>query len=164
METAEKKGVIVIDKGISIKQDKAIDIFSDPKLLKPYLEKVAKAVTVDPAKVVVNTDKGRKEIGSRSHRVSKIKVALTRVGKDSVIDLKAKVQAVNEGIKQGYKKGNLRKSIVSDPAASRKNTNTNTPAVIHCEIVPGEKLEITVMPKCFGSENVSRLKMLNPAP
>ena len=70
--------------------------------------------------------------------------------------------AVNEGIRQGYKEGYLRKSVVGDPII-RENTKDNTPGIIHYEIVPGDKLEITVAPKGFGSENMSRIFMLKPA-
>ena len=70
--------------------------------------------------------------------------------------------AVNEGVRKGYNEGYLRKSVVSDPII-RKNTNDNTPAIIHESIVPGEKVRITVSPKGFGSENMSRLFMLKPA-
>ena len=70
--------------------------------------------------------------------------------------------AVNEGVRQGYAEGYLRKSIVKDPLI-RENTKDNTPAVIHMDIVPGEELEITVAPKGFGSENMSRIFMLKPA-
>ncbi len=69
--------------------------------------------------------------------------------------------AVNEGVKIGYEKGLLRKSVVSDPL-NRVNTNDNTPAVIHLEMVSGEAVEITVAPKGFGSENMSRIYMLTP--
>ena len=70
--------------------------------------------------------------------------------------------AVNEGVRRGYEKGYLRKSVVSDPI-ERINTGDNTPAVIHCEIVPGDKVKITLAPKGFGSENMSRIFMLKPA-
>ena len=70
--------------------------------------------------------------------------------------------AVNEGVRKGYTEGYLRKSVVSDPLL-RVNTNDNTPAVIHYEIVPGEDVEITLAPKGFGSENMSRVYMLKPA-
>ena len=70
--------------------------------------------------------------------------------------------AVNEGVKIGYTEGLLRKSVVSDPLR-RVNTEDNTPAVIHTEIVAGDKVEITVAPKGFGSENMSKIKMLTPA-
>ena len=70
--------------------------------------------------------------------------------------------AINEGVRQGYAEGFLRKSVVKDPL-NRVNTGDNTPAVIHYDIVPGDKLKITVSPKGFGSENMSKLKMLRPA-
>ena len=70
--------------------------------------------------------------------------------------------AVNEGVKLGYTEGYLRKSVVRDPLF-RVNTGDNTPAMLYTEIVPGDKLEITVAPKGFGSENMSRLAMLRPS-
>lgn len=70
--------------------------------------------------------------------------------------------AINEGVREGYVEGYLRKSVVSDPLI-RENTKDNTPAVIHYSIVPGDKVEITVEPKGFGSENMSRVFMLKPA-
>lgn len=70
--------------------------------------------------------------------------------------------AINEGVRQGYTEGYLRKSVVKDPL-DRVNTKDNTPAVIYYNLVPGEKLKITVAPKGFGSENMSQIKMLKPA-
>lgn len=70
--------------------------------------------------------------------------------------------AINEGVREGYTEGFLRKSVVSDPLI-RKNTGDNTPAIIHYEIVPGDKVEIMCAPKGFGSENMSRVFMLKPA-
>ena len=70
--------------------------------------------------------------------------------------------AVNRGVKKGYTEGYLRKSVVADPI-KRVNTNDNTPAIIHYDLVEGENIKITFCPKGFGSENKSRLKMLNPA-
>lgn len=70
--------------------------------------------------------------------------------------------AINEGVRQGYVEGYLRKSVVKDPII-RENTKDNTPAVIHYNIVPGDKIDITVAPKGFGSENMSRVFMLKPA-
>lgn len=72
-------------------------------------------------------------------------------------------EAINEGVRQGYVEGYLRKSVVADPLFERKNTNDNTPALIHYEIVPGDKLKIIVAPKGFGSENMCQLKMLKPS-
>lgn len=89
-------------------------------------------------------------------------VIFLKVGQDLHIDGCSLTDAVNEGVRQGYQEGYLRKSIVSDPII-RENTKDNTPAVIHYEIVPGESLEITVAPKGFGSENMSRVYMLKPA-
>lgn len=71
-------------------------------------------------------------------------------------------EAINAGVKTGYEEGYLRKSVVNDPII-RKNTKDNTPAIIHTKIVDGEKLKITVAPKGFGSENMSRIFMLKPA-
>ena len=70
--------------------------------------------------------------------------------------------AINEGVRRGYQEGFLRKSVVGDPLI-RENTKDNTPAVIHYSIVPGSEIKITVAPKGFGSENMSRVFMLNPA-
>ena len=70
--------------------------------------------------------------------------------------------AVNQGVREGYAEGYLRKSVVGDPLL-RENTKDNTPAVIHTKIVPGDKVKITVAPKGFGSENMSRVCMLKPA-
>ncbi len=71
-------------------------------------------------------------------------------------------EAVNEGVRQGYEEGFLRKSVVKDPI-NRVNTKDNTPAVIYYDIVKGDKIKITVAPKGFGSENMSRIKMLKPS-
>ena len=72
-------------------------------------------------------------------------------------------EAVNEGVRQAYEKGYLRKSMVTHPFSSRVNTKNNTPAIIHTEIVPGNNLKITVVPKGGGAENMSRLVMLTPS-
>lgn len=71
--------------------------------------------------------------------------------------------AINQGVKEAYQEGYLRKSVVDDPVFERKNTKTNTPAIIYTDIVPGDKIEFIVMPKGFGSENMSTLGMLKPA-
>jgi len=71
-------------------------------------------------------------------------------------------EAVNEGVRQGYAEGYLRKSVVEDPLR-RVNTGDNTPAMLYTEMVPGDKIEITVAPKGFGSENMSQIKMLRPS-
>jgi len=71
-------------------------------------------------------------------------------------------QAINEGVRQGYKNGYLRLSLINDPIR-RENTNDNTPAMIYYDVVPGDSLKITVAPKGFGSENMSRIAMLRPS-
>lgn len=71
-------------------------------------------------------------------------------------------EAINEGVRQGYGDGYLRKSVVKDPL-NRVNTKDNTPAIIYYDIVPGDKMKITVAPKGFGSENMSQIKMLKPS-
>ena len=92
-----------------------------------------------------------------------IAVVYLEVGQDVHIDGGDLYEAVHEGVRRGYDKGHLRKSMVNYPFSSRVNTNDNTPAVIHTDIVPGDRLRITVVPKGGGSENMSRLFMLTPA-
>ena len=89
-------------------------------------------------------------------------VVFLKIGQDVHIEGKYVEDAVNEGIRQGYTEGYLRKSVVKDPII-RENTKDNTPGVIHYEIIPGDKIQITVAPKGFGSENMSRIYMLKPA-
>jgi len=72
------------------------------------------------------------------------------------------VDAINEGVAKGYEEGFLRKSVVAEPLNTRSNTNTNTPAVVHLSIVPGERLHITLMAKGGGCENKSQFRMFNP--
>ena len=89
-------------------------------------------------------------------------VFFVNVGQDLHIEGMNLTDAINEGVRQGYTEGFLRKSVVADPLI-RENTKDNTPAIIHYDIVPGDKLTITIAPKGFGSENMSRVFMLKPA-
>ena len=89
-------------------------------------------------------------------------VVFVKLGQDVHIEGGSFAAAINEGVRQGYTEGYLRKSVVNDPII-RKNTGDNTPAIIHTEIVDGEQVEITLAPKGFGSENMSRVFMLKPA-
>lgn len=89
-------------------------------------------------------------------------IVFLQIGQDIHITGQYIEDAVNEGIRQGYEEGYLRKSVVKDPIL-RENTKDNTPGIIHYEIVPGDCIKITVAPKGFGSENMSRLYMLKPA-
>lgn len=88
-------------------------------------------------------------------------VVFINVGQDVHLTGGDITDAINEGVRRGYVEGYLRKSVVKDPIY-RENTKDNTPAVIHFNIVPGDKVDITVAPKGFGSENMSRVFMLKP--
>lgn len=89
-------------------------------------------------------------------------VVFLEIGQNVHLEGGALEDAVNEGVRRGYAEGFLRKSVVDDPLI-RENTKDNTPAVIHTRIVPGDRVRITVAPKGFGSENMSRVFMLKPA-
>ncbi len=89
-------------------------------------------------------------------------VVFIEIGQDVHIEGQNLEDAINEGVRQGYVEGFLRKSVVKDPIL-RENTKDNTPAVIHYSIVPGEQITITLAPKGFGSENMSKIFMLKPA-
>ncbi|MBE6358292.1 MAG: fumarate hydratase [Lentisphaerae bacterium] len=90
-------------------------------------------------------------------------VFFVEMGSACAIDRGTVAEAINEGVRDGYKKFFLRKSIVADPLFDRKNTFDNTPAVIHLQQVDGDKLHITLAPKGGGSENMSALRMLKPS-
>ena len=89
-------------------------------------------------------------------------VVFAEIGQDVHITGGAFEDAVNKGVANGYINGKLRLSVVADPL-ERVNTNNNTPAIIHTRIVPGDKIKLSVAPKGFGSENMSRLKMFTPS-
>ena len=89
-------------------------------------------------------------------------VVFLEIGQDVHFEGGSLTDAINEGVRQGYVDGYLRKSVVKDPLI-RENTKDNTPADIHYDLVPGDKVKITVAPKGFGSENMSRIFMLKPA-
>ena len=90
-------------------------------------------------------------------------VVLLELGQEVHITGGDLYQAINEGVRQGYDKGYLRKSMVRQPFSARVNTKDNTPAIIHADIVPGDKLKISVLPKGGGADNMSRLAMLSPS-
>ncbi len=89
-------------------------------------------------------------------------VIFMEIGQEVCWEGEPLTEAVNEGVRQGYRDGYLRKSVVADPIL-RTNTGDNTPAVLHTEIIPGDRVTITVLPKGAGSENMSHLSMLIPA-
>jgi fumarate hydratase subunit alpha len=90
-------------------------------------------------------------------------LAYLEIGQDLHITGGNLYEAVNEGVRRGYHEGYLRKSMVNRPFSERVNTGDNTPAIIHTDIIPGDKLKITIVPKGGGSENMSRLFMLTPS-
>jgi len=92
-----------------------------------------------------------------------VAVYFVECGSEVTISGGTLTDAVNEGTRQGYRDGYLRKSIVADPLFDRKNTGDNTPAVVHVDLVRGDGLKITLLPKGGGSENCSALRMLTPA-
>lgn len=112
-------------------------------------------------KILVNVDIADKE-DMPACQDTGMACVFVEIGQDVHIVGGSIEDAINEGVRQGYTEGYLRKSVVNDPI-ERINTKDNTPAVIYYDIVPGDKLKITVAPKGFGSENMSQQKMLKPA-
>ncbi|MBR2021686.1 MAG: fumarate hydratase [Clostridia bacterium] len=92
-----------------------------------------------------------------------IAVLFAEIGQEVHLEGKAFEDAVNDGVRNAYVNGYLRKSVVSDPLFSRNNTGDNTPAIIHTRIVAGDKIKLTAAPKGFGSENMSAVKMFTPS-
>ena len=113
-------------------------------------------------KVLQNADLAQKRIAPICQDTG-MTVVFVDLGQDVHIEGGFLEDAINEGVKDGYVGGYLRKSVVNDPIFERKNTTNNTPAVINVRIVRGDKIHIKVAPKGFGSENKSALKMLVPA-
>ncbi|MBF0984029.1 MAG: fumarate hydratase [Campylobacter sp.] len=113
-------------------------------------------------KVLQNADLAEKRIAPICQDTG-MAVVFVDLGQDVHIEGGFLEDAINEGVKDGYVGGYLRKSVVNDPIFERKNTTNNTPAVINVRIVRGDKIHIKVAPKGFGSENKSALKMLVPA-
>ena len=113
-------------------------------------------------KVLQNADLAQKRIAPICQDTG-MAVVFVDIGQDVHIEGGFLEDAINEGVKDGYVGGYLRKSVVNDPIFERKNTTNNTPAVINVRIVRGDKIHIKVAPKGFGSENKSALKMLVPA-
>lgn len=129
------------------------------------IEEYSNAETVDIAKEMFSDMKENLKAATQLNipicQDCGMAVVFAEIGQDVHIEGKDFESAVNEGVSLGYTNGFLRKSIVADPL-QRVNTGDNTPAVIHTRIVPGDKIKLTVAPKGFGSENMSRIKMFNP--
>ncbi len=90
-------------------------------------------------------------------------VVFLEIGQEIVFEGGLLKEAVNRGVAAGYTEGYLRKSIIQDPITGPRNTGDNTPAILHLDLVPGDRLKISVLPKGGGSENMSRIKMMKPA-
>ncbi|WP_346915928.1 fumarate hydratase [Clostridium sp.] len=112
-------------------------------------------------KILVNADIAKNEDMPMCQDTG-VACVFIEIGQEVQVVGGALEDAINEGVRQGYKDGYLRKSVVKDPL-DRVNTKDNTPAMIYYNIVPGDKLKITVAPKGFGSENMSQIKMLKPS-
>jgi fumarate hydratase subunit alpha len=112
-------------------------------------------------KILVNADIAKNEEMPMCQDTG-VACVFIEIGQEVQVVGGALEDAINEGVRQGYKDGYLRKSVVKDPL-DRVNTKDNTPAMIYYNIVPGDKLKITVAPKGFGSENMSQIKMLKPS-
>ena len=134
--------------------------------IKQALEQGLKAETNEPASsmlrdILKNADIAKSEQMPICQDTG-MAIIFIKIGQDVHFTGGLLNDAINEGVRLGYKKGYLRKSVVNDPIR-RGNTGDNTPAVIHTEIVAGDKVEITVAPKGFGSENMSAVKMCKPS-
>ena len=129
------------------------------------MQKARKAETWAPACGILDILRENADIAKREHmpicQDTGMAVVFADVGQEVHISGDFET-AVHEGVRRGYTDGLLRKSVVADPLR-RVNTGDNTPAILHTRLVPGDKLTLTVAPKGFGSENMSRLKMLTPA-
>lgn len=130
------------------------------------LEKAAGKEKSETAKSTMNTIlsnlSAAKETNVPICQDTGMAVVFLDIGQDVHIVGEPICDAVNAGVAKAYKDGYMRASVVCDPLFDRKNTETNTPAIIHTNIVPGENIRITAVPKGFGSENKSALKMMNP--
>jgi fumarate hydratase subunit alpha len=113
-------------------------------------------------KLIENTEVSKKE-GIPLCQDTGAAVVMLELGQEVHIKGGNLDDCINEGVRQGYEKGYLRKSMVRQPFSARVNTKDNTPAIIHTDIVPGDKLKISVLPKGGGSENCSRLTVMPPA-
>lgn len=112
-------------------------------------------------KIILNADLAKEKMKPICQDTG-MAVIFVEIGQDVHIEGGSLREAINEGVRQGYKDGYLRKSVVGDPLI-RENTKDNTPAIIHFDIVEGDKIKIIVAPKGFGSENMSKLYMLKPS-
>jgi fumarate hydratase subunit alpha len=135
-----------------------------------YLDAMRKAVASEKSQtgiIVLNTLLRNAEVakgeGLPTCQDTGVTIVHVKAGSDLRVEGATVEEAVNAGVRRGYEQGLLRMSVVGDPLLQRVNTKTNTPAVVHFDVVPGNKLWIRVMEKGTGAENMSQLKMLTPA-
>lgn len=130
------------------------------------LHKAAESETTELGKMVLSQLEENLDIAGKEMipicQDTGMAVIFVKVGQEVHVEGGLLTDAINEGVRQGYVEGYLRKSVVKDPIY-RENTNDNTPAIIHYDIIEGDNIDITVAPKGFGSENMSRVFMLKPA-
>lgn len=130
------------------------------------IDTACKEETSDTAKSVLSILKENADIASAKQvpicQDTGMAIVFAKIGQDVHITDGNITDAINEGVRQGYTEGYLRKSVVGDPL-ERKNTGDNTPAVIYYDFVPGDKIILSLMPKGFGSENMGAVKMLKPS-
>ena len=130
------------------------------------IDNAQKEETAETAKSVLSILKENADIAKEKQvpicQDTGMVIVFFKIGQDVHITGGSVTDAINEGVRLGYTEGYLRKSVVGDPL-ERKNTGDNTPAVIYYDIVPGDKITISVMPKGFGSENMGAVKMLKPS-
>lgn len=134
--------------------------------MQQILHKAAESETTELGKMVLSQLEENLDIAGKEMipicQDTGMAVIFVKVGQEVHVEGGLLTDAINEGVRQGYVEGYLRKSVVKDPIY-RENTNDNTPAIIHYDIVEGDNIDITVAPKGFGSENMSRVFMLKPA-
>jgi len=159
----------IIDIEIIIEKVKNMCIEANYRLSDDIIAKLAESEKSEESpigkdilnKIILNTEIAKNKLMPICQDTG-MAVFFVEVGQEIYIKGGSITQAINEGVRKGYSEGFLRKSVVSDPII-RTNTNDNTPAIIHYDIVEGDRLKIIFAPKGFGSENMSGLKMLKPS-
>lgn len=138
-----------------------------PEDVKQALETYATKETYPIAKSTLNVIQKNAKLASQTNipicQDTGMAVVFLRIGQEVHFTGGYLMDAIHEGVREGYTQGYLRKSIVRDPLFDRVNTNDNTPATVHMELIPGNRVEITVAPKGFGSENMCQIKMCKPS-
>ena len=133
------------------------------KKLKEFMEKEESPVGKEILSQIIKNDELAGELQIPMCQDTGVALFFIELGQDVHIVGGDFYDSINEGVRQGYNEGYLRKSLVSDPVIERKNTKDNTPAIIHTKIVPGDKIKIDFAPKGGGSENMSEVKMMTAA-